>query len=324
MLPTRRGAIRLFEFAGINVFLHWSWFAFAAFRISYNSYSSVVWAIWEYLFLFAIVLMHEFGHALACRSVGGRAHEIILWPLGGVAFVSPPQRPGATLWSIAAGPLVNVVLCPILVGGWLLSKRFNLDEAAPNAYLLIRNTCIINTGLLVFNCLPIYPLDGGQILRSILWFICGRARSLLISTVVGLVGAVAIIILALVYFGWDQDTMWLCFIFGFALMNSWKALQEAMALLKLSRAPKNAYFACPSCKTAPPQLPIWLCQNCGTRFDMFYHFATCPGCGSQFPTTVCIECGVSNPVNLWMIAPPPPRPINVPPIFPGQLPPFAS
>src|SRR2546429_3733628 len=41
----------------------------------------------------------------ACRQVGGQANQIILWPLGGVAYVSPPPRPGATLWSIAAGPL---------------------------------------------------------------------------------------------------------------------------------------------------------------------------------------------------------------------------
>ena len=68
---------------------------------------------WNILALFLIVLIHEFGHQLACRSVGGQTHDIVLWPLGGVAYVSPPQRPGAQLWSIAAGPLVNVVLIPV-------------------------------------------------------------------------------------------------------------------------------------------------------------------------------------------------------------------
>ena len=66
---------------------------------------------------------HEFGHALACRQVGGSANQIILWPLGGVAYVNPPQRPGATLWSIAAGPLVNVALLPVLGVAFLLSQR---------------------------------------------------------------------------------------------------------------------------------------------------------------------------------------------------------
>jgi Zn-dependent protease len=116
MLPSHKGSIHLFRFLGIHVFLHWSWFLVAVIQISYRAqrYSSYLWCVFEYLALFAIVLMHEFGHALACRSVGGRADQIVLWPLGGVAFVDPPQRPGATLWSLAAGPLVNALLIPIL------------------------------------------------------------------------------------------------------------------------------------------------------------------------------------------------------------------
>src|SRR5580693_2280469 len=119
-MPTgRQGSIRLFRFDGIDVFLHWSWFLVAAFEISNRTrhYSSLAWALLEYLALFLIVLLHEFGHALACRQVGGTANQIVLWPIGGVAYVNPPQRPGATLWSIAAGPLVNVAF---LVGLWLL------------------------------------------------------------------------------------------------------------------------------------------------------------------------------------------------------------
>lgn len=76
------------------------------------------WNIAEYLALFGIVLLHEFGHALACRQVGGKAERVVLWPLGGIALVQPPPRPGALLWSIAAGPLVNLVLVPLT---WCLS-----------------------------------------------------------------------------------------------------------------------------------------------------------------------------------------------------------
>ena len=94
------------------MFLHWSWFLVAVYEIQGRAgrYSSITWNVLEYLALFLIVLLHEFGHSLACRQVGGRANQIVLWPLGGVAYVDPPPRPGATLWSIAAGPLVNVVL----------------------------------------------------------------------------------------------------------------------------------------------------------------------------------------------------------------------
>src|ERR1700759_1989510 len=125
-MPTgRQGSIHLFRFSGIDVFLHWSWFLIAVYEIQSRagSYSSIVWTIVEYLALFLIVTLHEFGHALACRQVGGRANRIVLWPLGGVAYVDPPPRPGATLWSIAAGPLVNVAFLPLLAGA-VLGARY--------------------------------------------------------------------------------------------------------------------------------------------------------------------------------------------------------
>src|SRR5580698_7307726 len=115
-MPTREGSFKLFTLAGIGVYVHWLWFVMAvvSFQSRTHVYSSLIWNVAEYLSLFLIVLIHEFGHQLACRSVGGQTHDIVLWFLGGVAYVSPPPRPSAELWSIAAGPLVNVVLIPIL------------------------------------------------------------------------------------------------------------------------------------------------------------------------------------------------------------------
>src|SRR4029077_14532742 len=124
------GSFRLFRLGGISVHLHWSWLVVAVISLQYrmNKYDSQAWAVAEYLSLFAIVLVHEFGHALACRSVGGRADHIVLWPLGGIAFVSPPPRPGALLWSIAAGPLVNVVLVPITMGAVFAAAAIGLPD----------------------------------------------------------------------------------------------------------------------------------------------------------------------------------------------------
>src|SRR4029077_6822864 len=118
------GSFPLFRIAGIQVYLHWTWLLVAYFEIvnRVNRYQSMAWNVIEYLALFGIVLMHEFGHALACRQVGGQASQIMLWPLGGVAFVQPPPRPGALLWSIAAGPLVNVVLVPITAMTYLFAR----------------------------------------------------------------------------------------------------------------------------------------------------------------------------------------------------------
>src|ERR1700719_627339 len=134
MTSIRQGWIHLFRAAGIDLFLHWSWFLVAAFEIGDRAkgYSSLTWNVLEYLALFLIVMIHEFGHALACRQVGGTANRIILWPLGGVAYVDPPPRPGAMLWSIAAGPLVNVALFFVLTPVWVLSQSMASAEAMPD------------------------------------------------------------------------------------------------------------------------------------------------------------------------------------------------
>ncbi len=172
------GSLPLFRVAGIQVYLHWTWLAVAWFEIGtrVNKYQSMVWNVVEYLTLFGIVLLHEFGHALACRQVGGQADRIMLWPLGGVAFVQPPPRPGALLWSIAAGPLVNVVLVPITVVAVLLAQSAGLPRTQPDFAHFLLSIAVINAVLLIFNMLPIYPLDGGQILQALLWFVVGRAR----------------------------------------------------------------------------------------------------------------------------------------------------
>src|SRR5690348_4310232 len=194
MNSIRKGAFPLFKFAGIAVSLHWSWFLIAALEISYEKrYSSIGWSIAEYVALFLIVLMHEFGHALACRQTGGTANNIVLWPLGGVAYVDPPQRPGATLWSLAAGPLVNVALLPILYVLAVFGYSAGWAVTMPNLYTFLITVEWINVALLGFNLLPIYPLDGGQILRSLLWFRMGRARSLMVAVVVGFVGVAAMV-----------------------------------------------------------------------------------------------------------------------------------
>jgi len=297
MTPTRQGSVRLFRFAGIDLYLHWSWFLLAVYGISSRSsrYTSLVWPVLEYLALFGIVLLHEFGHALACRQVGGQANQIVLWPLGGVAYVAPPPRPGATLWSIAAGPLVNVVLAPVLTVVWLLARSAGWGEAMPNGYAFIRALCYINWALLIFNMLPIYPLDGGQILQSLLWFVLGRARSLMVTTVIGFVGVGALILLAL----WARDVFFgvLCV---FILLNCWRGLLQARMLARIAKLPRRGGFVCPSCQQAPIIGPLWRCDKCGQAFDTFETHATCPHCGAQFPVTGCPECGRAHPLAEWV------------------------
>jgi Zn-dependent protease len=300
MTPTRQGSIHLFRFAGIDLYLHWSWFLIAVYGISTRAarYSSLVWSILEYLALFAIVLMHEFGHALACRQVGGEANQIVLWPLGGVAYVAPPPRPGPTLWSIAAGPLVNVALTPLLGALWVAVHAAGWSDSAPNAYVFVQTVFLINCVLLVFNLLPIYPLDGGQILQSLLWFILGRARSLMVATMVGFVGVAGLAGLALL----TRDP-WLGVLCVFILLLCWRGLMQARVLARVAKLPRRSGFACPSCRQAPIIGPLWRCEKCLQQFDTFANQAVCPHCGAQFAVTRCPECGNARPLAEWVVAP---------------------
>jgi Zn-dependent protease/ribosomal protein L37AE/L43A len=292
-MPNGRGTFHLFRIAGIDVFLHWWWFLAAVWEIQSRKglYSSITWNVLEYLALFLIVLLHEFGHALACRQVGGIANRIVLWPLGGVAYVDPPPRPGATLWSIAAGPLVNVALAPILWGFHLAATGANVS---PDLQILAYTIFRIDVWLLVFNILPVYPLDGGQILRSLLWFVLGRARSLMVATVLGMIGVVGFIGWAL----YDRD-LWLGFIAFYMLMNCWGGFKHARALLQIDKLPRREGYVCPTCKTAPPVGNYWKCNKCGQAFDTFQTGAVCPNCRTQFQTTRCLDCGRQHPLHEW-------------------------
>jgi Zn-dependent protease len=292
----RQGSIHLFRLAGVDLYLHWSWFLVAIYEIqgSRGRYSSIAWNVAEYLALFLIVLIHEFGHAMACRSVGGTANQILLWPFGGVAYVSPPQRPAAQLWSIAAGPLVNVVLAPILFAVYWVGRSQQWAQTMPDVYQFVIAVLVIDLMLLGFNMLPIYPLDGGQILRSLLWFVMGRARSLMVSTVLGFVGAAALIVLA-VY----QRSIWTAAICVFIGLNCWSGLQSARKLLRIAKLPRRPGFACPGCRTAPPIGTYWKCGNCEQRFDTFETRGVCPNCSAAYPITMCLDCHEQHPMTEW-------------------------
>jgi Zn-dependent protease len=308
-MPTRQGTVRLFEFNGITVFLHWTWFIVAVYEISgrTGTYSSIVWNAVEYIGLFVIVMLHEFGHAFACRSVGGRANQIVLWPLGGVAYVEPPQRPGATLWSIAAGPLVNVALLPVLA----VLSVVTAGTAASDLHALFRDVAYINVALLVFNVLPIYPLDGGQILGALLWFVIGRARSLMTSAVIGLVG-----VAGLAWWALSSQSAWLGLIAFFLGSRCINSFQAARLLNRVYR--RRQEFACPSCHARPTEGAMLTCHACGTAFDLSEAAARgakaleasdrantpvrCPRCAGQVGALKCPHCGAAGPVADWRAA----------------------
>ena len=155
----------------------------------------------------------------------------------------------------------------------------------------------MNLLLLVFNLLPIYPLDGGQILRSLFWFFLGRARSLMVAAVFGLVVLVAAL-------GWLSGRG-LC---GTRLSptSSWptagSGLQTARMMLQIAKLPRREGFACPSCHAAPPYGDFWRCPHCGQPFDPFSTEPRCH-CTAGIATASCLLCGARHPIGEWAVTP---------------------
>lgn len=277
----------LFTFRGIPVRLHWSWLLVGAIEVAWRSdaYGHIGWNVAEYVGLFAIVLLHEFGHALACRQVGGEVDQILLWPLGGVARVRPPQRPGAMLWSVAAGPLVNLALVLPTAGLVLAAEALALPK---DAVQLATMLAVINVGLFVFNMLPLYPLDGGQVVRSLLWYAVGRARSLQWVAWLGVVGAALGGIAAVV---WAQD-FWLGVLALYAGSRSWQGIRVGRALATLDALPTHPVARCPDCGQAPPEGAFLRCPS-GHPIAPYDSFppGRCPTCDDRVDEVPCVHCG---------------------------------
>ncbi len=154
--------------------------------------------------LFVVVLLHEYGHCVACRRRGGVADEILMWPLGGLASCEPPQDWRAHLWTALGGPMVNVLilavttpLVGVLTGKWIGTAFPDPLHFAPPIQVLERMDLFavfavhwIALVLLLFNLLPIFPLDGGRILQAVLWPRVGYTRAMRFSCRAGFVGAI--------------------------------------------------------------------------------------------------------------------------------------
>ena len=194
--------IPLGRWFGIRVMIGWTFFI-AVLWIMQDFTRNIELGIFFIVLLFGTVLLHEFGHSLSCLMLGGQAPLIVLGPLGGVSYVQPPNRPSAWLITTVCGPLVNVVLW---VGFWAVTK-FALPALARSmdpgstAFHWIALFCflmvMINKGLLLFNLIPAYPMDGGRLLQEILWLTMGYQISLQVAGMVGTVAGGGLVVLGL-------------------------------------------------------------------------------------------------------------------------------
>jgi stage IV sporulation protein FB len=192
------GSMPLFTAFGIRVRAHASMLVFIAGTILLSPGAIQTRAFSMGVF-FLIVVLHEFGHCFMARWLGGSADDILIWPLGGLAFAAAPHRPLPSFLTSAAGPMVNLLICLVCsVGFRLVTGQFiSFNPFSPPHVVLHWSSAAyyfswifyLSYVLLLFNLLPIFPLDGGQMVQAALWPITGFYKSMLIATTVGMVGS---------------------------------------------------------------------------------------------------------------------------------------
>ena len=215
--------------------------------VGIRSFGSVlVDALGTYALLFFIVLLHEFGHCFGARYTGGEADEILLWPLGGLAYVSPPHNAAAHMITTVAGPMVNVFLCMIcsvVLAVWMgslgavpwnplhptVSFNVSLYLTATTPQIWVMRFFGISYFLLLVNLLPIFPFDGGRVVQAWQWPRKGYRSSMEIATGTGMVGAILVAL-----FGLFTEQSWLLMMIAvFGYLTCWRTrrmLREEDAL----------------------------------------------------------------------------------------------
>jgi Zn-dependent protease/predicted transcriptional regulator len=228
-----KAQIKLFKIFGIQIGLHYSWLLIAVLVVlslagqftatNPRWGATVIWgmAILTALLFFAAIVVHELSHAVIAKAHGLPVRSITLFALGGVAQIEKEASDAKTeFWMGIAGPITSALIGLMCLGiaagiGWTPSRDHQSPWTAMLGWL-----GVINIALAVFNMIPGFPLDGGRVLRAIIWWITGNvARATRVATAIGQFVAFAFIIFGLIRFfgGAGFAGLWLTFIGWFLL-----------------------------------------------------------------------------------------------------------
>ncbi|MFZ6029463.1 MAG: site-2 protease family protein [Chloroflexota bacterium] len=179
-------------FSGIDVFIHATFVLIIGWvGLSYwqqtRTLAGTLEGIAFTLFLFACVVLHEFGHALTARRYGVKTRDITLYPIGGVARLERmPDKPIQEFWVALAGPAVNVVIAALLFGWLTVSGALgSLGSINLTTGSFLERLMVVNVWLVVFNLIPAFPMDGGRILRALLAMRLEYTRATQIAASIG-------------------------------------------------------------------------------------------------------------------------------------------
>ena len=263
--------IKLGRIAGISIGLHYSWFIIALlitlslaahFHGTMPQWSPVaVWsvAVVTGVLFFVALLLHELAHSLLAKANGLRVRAITLFALGGVSQIETEARTAKSeFWIAIVGPLASLVIgfCFLLaavLSGWMP----NTEPRAPLAAVLVW-LGYINIVLAVFNMIPGYPLDGGRVLRAVIWWITKNAdRSTRLASQVGQAVAFLFIIFGLFQFfvGQNFGGLWLAFI-GWFLLDASRGSYVQVELMEGLRGRRVADLMEQDCPTVAGHLSL--------------------------------------------------------------------
>lgn len=238
--------VKFGRIAGISIGLHYSWFIIAVLialslvqhfhAVDPQRSRTVVWmaaAVTSVLF-FVALLLHELAHSLVAKARGLRVRAITLFALGGVSQIESEARDAKSeFWIAIAGPITSVVIGLVLLGtAWLGGRLLAGEPATPliNVLVWLGN---INILLAAFNMVPGYPLDGGRVLRALIWSVTHNAeRATRLAAKVGQAVAFLFILAGLWRFfeGANFGGLWLAFI-GWFLLDASRASYVQVELM---------------------------------------------------------------------------------------------
>jgi len=199
-----RWSIDLFRIRGIQLTLHFSFLLLVAYYANEGyhegGYVVMAWSVAMLLAFFTCVVLHELGHSFTARHFGVNVRRILLMPIGGMAeFDSIPRQPRQELLITLAGPAVNFVIAGLL---WLIvDYPAGWDPSSQPTSLTELGCTLLAWNLMMgaFNLVPVFPMDGGRILRALLAMKLSYLRATYWASTIGKVLAVIGVIVGLFF-----------------------------------------------------------------------------------------------------------------------------
>jgi len=238
----KKWSLYMGSYANIKVFIHWTfwiiigWIFMLHFQKGHGWTEGLAGALFI-LALFACVVLHEFGHALAAKKYGIPTRDITLYPIGGVASLDKmPDKPAQELAVALAGPAVNVVIAGVLYFFLASSGKLipisEIDHMEGGDFWF--NLMAANVILAAFNLIPAFPMDGGRVLRASLAFYMDKLRATKIAAGIG--QFLAIVFVFLGFF----TNFWLVFIGLFIYLGAGaEAMQESTKSILLGYSARD-------------------------------------------------------------------------------------